>query len=706
MLPWKTLLIILVFISIIRITYAASPDCISCHGLGGDDNATRVNVSAMNQTYVIHSYLNNRTGQPGLDGSSYDWNNRRCWACHSNTGNTSYTIVGGGNDHPSKYRNPRSCGDCHRRNDTAGSDYERFLIPLRDNDGIYRLTDDYGAHFNLTLYPNYTNDTMVSARKFNASYYNMTNLIGALDVRDVECVVCHNNSIGTLWTDVNVSANNKSRATWKSNVSHYGVNVSGAPLVGSGLVQGTPGNCTYCHVQGDASVRARWLNATQIRHESNVSHCTNCHGKLDSVNTLHDVYVTKETSVHYAFEFKQGVDVTDRLASCVACHGTNMSFNGTQPAGLPIKICEDCHLPDGSGPYTNSGSWNLRSDLQPWSIANREALGIPIIYNHVPYNNNATLNATDPDAIRVRRNLSNETGGLYQPGVLTASSCFSFNNATGNGTCHGVGYALRFNASNGSEGFFMHYPENDQKVQTPRSPFMDAYVTDRAPNTSQCTWCHRKDNATQRQHWARPIQITPETMYGAQETDECYNCHSKTRNQAKNFHVRDLFKGIRCDQCHFNFTKMNASYGRPDRWVNETMFNSSVHGRSGIFGVGNVLYCTNCHTITRHPPSEAGWRWCEDCHVVPPRYANESPNIDDPQRHNLTNRPQNVSINVSGVMKSLVNVTNYTATQEGGCKACHSQTLYDNARATFNASIDKNCRFCHTFPDKMPGSPY
>jgi hypothetical protein len=243
---------------------------------------------------------------------------------------------------------------------------------------------------------------------------------------------------------------------------------------------------------------------------------------------------------------------------------------------------------------------------------------------------------------------------------------------------------------------------------------MDAYIPDRAPNTSRCTWCHRNENETQRQHWAHPIKITPEfrssdpdktAMYGAQESEECYNCHSKTRSQPEDFHERGLFKGIRCDQCHFNYTKMSGDYGRADRWINESLFNASVHGQPSIFGVDKVLYCTSCHTITKHPPSEAGWRWCEDCHVVPPRYANETPNKDDPQRHNFTNRPQNVNISVDGVSKTLVEVRNYTVSQEGGCKACHSPTLYDNARATFNASV-KNCKFCHPFPDREPESPY
>jgi hypothetical protein len=135
------------------------------------------------------------------------------------------------------------------------------------------------------------------------------------------------------------------------------------------------------------------------------------------------------------------------------------------------------------------------------------------------------------------------------------------------------------------------------------------------------------------------------------------------------------------------------SFNASEKWVNETLFTPSVHGNF------SVIYCTNCHTLTEgHPPPESRWHWCEDCHVVMPKYANGSPRKDVLQRHNMTFRPQFNLVNVGGTMTSVINVTD--------CTVCHDTDMYNTARTTFTRESGKDCRFCHSFPDLNIDSPY
>ncbi len=80
---------------------AGSADCIACHNIDGTAGAGRlVNFSAMNSSGAIHKNLNNGTE------TTLSADNKKCWACHGNGSNP-------GNKHPSNYRTPYDCEDCH-----------------------------------------------------------------------------------------------------------------------------------------------------------------------------------------------------------------------------------------------------------------------------------------------------------------------------------------------------------------------------------------------------------------------------------------------------------------------------------------------------------------------------------------------------------------------------------------------------------------
>jgi hypothetical protein len=668
------------------LTFGGGSDCISCHDIGltsaADVDVAKMNLSA--SPLPLHRRLNNQTGDPGFSVASFTGNNdsKRCWACHSNGSEPSNMGL--------NYLTPWLCYDCHT-NTTGG-------INTTTLKGNYSAPSVF-AHIPVNAMGNYS----------SAYQTNFTT--------GVQCWICHNNSVANT-NDTEPGPQLGDSA--KSNVSHYGITTF--------LVSNSAQNCTFCHVQPNATIRAMWgTNAPlgtwptsnvsfrgNIRHETNVSHCVNCHGNLSSAISFHSSELEKDISVHYAFDW-EGDDATDggaqppypnRDESCNACHN-NMSF------GLPneYKICEDCHLPNGTGPFTGpvpSGGpavlqFNLRSDLSGWNISDREALGIPIIYSHVPYNE--IQNSTT--SVFVTRNLSGETG---EAGMSTQSSCFSWNPASPNGSCHGVGYSLRLAATPpedialGKE-YFMHYGEREYGVGGVGSDyfnvtFMNTYIQDYAPNTSDCLFCHNQSNVSVRQFWGNAIQVKlnstgdydSNAMYGAQSNSDCYLCHVDSRTQPQTFHVAELNPGSDCEFCHFNYTLMD-SFSAPLKWINETLFNASVHGNRSI------MFCTNCHTMTEgHPPPESRWHWCEDCHVVMPQYPNGTPIKGAQQRHNMTFQPQYNMVNVGGVMTSVINVTD--------CSLCHDTAAYDQARSIFNKTSGKNCRYCHSFPDLNIDSPY
>jgi hypothetical protein len=635
------------------------PNCVFCHDNYNTSfyiNATKVNVSAMNQTYSLHRSLNNRSADPGdSDTGGWDWNNRRCWACHA-AGNSTDSFGGGVGNHPANYNQPFNCTNCHINGSSGNNVY--FASSL-----VLNVTNHWDG--------NASNESrgQDSRQEIFVTPPTVAN--------DSECIACHDNSLGTTWTDYDYNLS-LVRATARSNVSHYGINASGTPVVGPGLVVNSGQNCTYCHTQPNGAIRDLWLTngslkqwpttnvsfVGNIRHETNVSLCTNCHGNLSSSNLLHSEELDKEISVHYAFDW-EGDDAIDdeaqppypnREESCIACHN-NMTFGGPPQ----YKICEDCHLPNGTGPFTgpvpSAGpavlKFYLRSDLSGWNISDREALGIPIIYSHVPYNE--IQNSTT--SVFVSRNLSGETG---EAGMSTRSSCFSWNPASPNGSCHGVGYSLRLAATppedlaQGKE-YFMHYGEREYGAGGVGSDafnvtFMNTYIQDYAPNTTDCFFCHNQSNVSVRQFWGNAVQIYynrtnqsqyigDSLMFGATTFSECFNCHTSDKVAPSTFHASTLVPaagGPDCVACH--------DMGQPNTTIqiNVTALTLGVHGLVNqnasnttdltiVNGVPASKACWACHESTGGQPADdtMGDRYrtprnCWECHNGTAAFANVS----------------------------------------------------------------------------------
>ncbi|MHC4463866.1 MAG: multiheme c-type cytochrome, partial [Planctomycetota bacterium] len=684
-------------------TPVGGPDCVFCHDVGGaSPGAPKVNVSAMNQTYALHRMLNNRSGQPGVADTTYNGSNdsRRCWACHA-AGNSTASFGNGSGNHPANYNQPFNCTNCHINGSSGNDVYVAFSF-------VKNVTNHWDGNATNESRGQDTRQTIFVTPPFAFN--------------DSECIACHNNSLGTTFDpDANDTA--------ASNVSHYGINASGTPVIGPGLVQNTAQNCTYCHVQPNGTIRELWLTNNSdmgvilgnIRHETNVSHCDNCHGNLSSSIVFHSGNLSKEISVHYAFDW-EGDDNVDfagsadfepdnnKDESCPACHNA-MSFEPISE----YKICESCHLPNGTGPFPGPKpdgglppeQYTLRSDLSGWNISDREALGIPIIYAHVPYNSiqNATPPAGQSRGVQVKRNLSGESGEV---GMSTASSCFSWNPDTNNGTCHGVSYAARFNATPpedqaAGKEFFMHYKENDPTYDGVAAnyfnfTYMNTYIQDFAPNTTDCLWCHnRTENASVRRYWGNAILIYnnrsnqsqfigPELMFGATNNSDCYSCHTTDGAVPNTFHVSTLQPSVsaNCLECH------DQAGPQPGvtHDINVSVFNNSVHRNlnenatiSNASWNPIVKACWGCHN---EDGLEGGMELprynnpyiCTDCHINT-AYANVS---DAPKVS--THFTNSTTIKAS-----------YNTTVVRSCKNCHNLQEMINANddtetSTFDADGD------------------
>jgi hypothetical protein len=655
------------------VTYS---DCITCHNRTAPSTTGKLNITSMN----LSSTASHKNLTEGITNSTpiSDDVVKACWACHWNGTDPNTT-------HPNKttfnstFLNKTAwlCYDCHS-NTTGGI-----------TDVTSGVTSNYSAP---AVYAHIPQNAMNSITGTS----DRTNI-----TTSVQCWFCHNRSV--LISNNSLDATNLTNYSI-SNVSHYGTNQS---LINTTICTDCHKNATnasFWYFQPNASSASEpggrdlsdYINLT-IRHPAayannipNYTVCKYCHNS-SSVDSFHSQDLVMPAYVHRDYDwegdgdapFGTPIQAPQEGESCIACHQKMFGVSSSDPR----KTCEDCHVVNLSsgrpnGPFTTGPFFfSLRSDYNQ---------SVPLVYEHW---NGSISGLFVPDV--KTRNMSSGWGS-----TTTLSTCMAWNTNNGNGTCHGVSWENR----SGSKYFAFNRSLSDSDPASEKNMIPYKYgqgPIDFLPPSTNCTFCHIdvglvSDDPSRRERWGYAPTInssdSSSRMFGATNLSDCYFCHVENTQVPNFFHDQELT--VRwCDDCHFNFTLMNDSFSEPEKWVNETMFNSSVHGNASI------IFCQNCHTMTEgHSPPESRWRWCEDCHVVIPQYSNGSPKKDVMQRHNMTFRPQFNLINVSGVMTSVVNITD--------CTICHNATMYNQARSIFNRTSGKNCRFCHSFPDLNPDSPY
>jgi hypothetical protein len=596
----------------------------------------------------VHQNLSNTTANTTALADLVD---KACWACH---GNGSQPPPG---RHPANYRTPLECVDCHT-NTTGG----------------YNATTGRG---------NYSAPII-------SEHLNGTGVVSSANISintTAQCEECHTNSAPNNDTENGTTMNNSA----KSNASHYGTTDDLTP--GGNATT----DCTTCHK--NATIALQWglrqtayVNYT-IRHgEDNATFCGKCHNSTNADN-LHAEKLYLPWYVHYEYDWEDD-DESDgppyfEQESCFPCH------NEIKTDTYPSRICEDCHLNGSIGPYNDSdpnAEFSLRSD---WNES------VPYVYEHI-FKNASYMNATG-DIVNMT-GVGVNTGDVSElievpplppDPALRNSTCLAWSNDTQIGACHGVP------SSNTSDGYYAFSnksagitdPDFNLTNETYYPYTLNAPV-DWLPDTRNCTYCHL-GNASVRWQWG-DISYNVEHHYVTKNLTECYECHVVGGQRPYNFHAKEMHSGTGpCRFCHTDKLIMSKYPSRRYAFVNETVYNQSVHGNQ------SVMDCENCHTVTSNAtvnhtgsnyyPPQSGLKWCEDCHVV-----NQS--ASDPMSHNITSKPQNYNVTYQGVVMSVLNVTD--------CTACHNATMYNTAAATFNKTSGKDCRFCHTFPEREPESPY
>lgn len=188
-------------------------------------------------------------------------------------------------------------------------------------------------------------------------------------------------------------------------------------------------------------------------------------------------------------------DPPPKFESCAACHGE-------KHPGTP-KVCEDCHLPDGAGPYKAEGDFVLRADYD-----------VPLVYEH--YYDAGEMN------------VDNQSRGI------ALSSCFSFGPLVG-GTCHGVSHAYQ----DGAGGHFA-FNENWTEEDMERDPYEYTAPSSFLPDTTDCIFCHGQDDEQIRFVWGDATQIN--STHSAAVNEECYNCHVENGIKPSSFHSQGLYR--------------------------------------------------------------------------------------------------------------------------------------------------------------------
>lgn len=191
-------------------------------------------------------------------------------------------------------------------------------------------------------------------------------------------------------------------------------------------------------------------------------------------------------------------DPPSSVEYCYACHG----FEHMEPGGY-TRNCEDCHLSGGAGPVSEgvdpSHGYLLRGDYTA-----------PLIYSHYY---GASVNVPDQ---------SSKYGGTTIP------SCFGFNPATGQGTCHGVSNS---SAVDGKYAF------EDTNTDLKCMPYREATSLS-FPETSDCLYCHLQEDSSVVEAWANPNQVT--NHENATTNGDCYSCHVDGGSAPQSFHAVSL----------------------------------------------------------------------------------------------------------------------------------------------------------------------
>ncbi|MDO8725180.1 MAG: cytochrome c3 family protein, partial [Candidatus Methanoperedens sp.] len=324
-----------------------SSDCISCHDIGGIAGTGRIiNSTAMNDPNAIHRDLN--SGAVTTLSSENSSENKKCWACHGN--GREY-----GNGHPSNYKTPYRCPDCH----VPSSGQNLNFTPST----ILNVTQHYwngtsiGTSNTSTCYDCHNKSEMMLGTNLDpdgeASVYgganggnNSTSHYGkkradlsSLQGTNEYCYNCHNNTLTVFpfidpsnKTISNHSINNPSTNPACS-VCHFTGRIHNSTLFKPQLILPNSSYCTSsCHGEnGNSTFNNRSKhNGTQD--------CSTCHINISSSDTIHPIKYLQTSG--------QFNTTKTSAVNCTNCHQTGIA--GISAPIIPDPLKHSSNLSNGT----------------------------------------------------------------------------------------------------------------------------------------------------------------------------------------------------------------------------------------------------------------------------------------------------------------------------------------------------------------------
>lgn len=233
-------------------------------------------------------------------------------------------------------------------------------------------------------------------------------------------------------------------------------------LVPAVFLQAQAEECSSCH---------------KARHGD--AQCLNCHWNASTVSGRHTGAPYVPGSIHRGFDWEADDSNETNLPpdqeSCPACHA-DMKDHTSQV----VNTCVNCHV---EGRYVPARTLLIRDNMSSL---------IPKVYSHYP-----SVNVTQRDA-----------------------SCFGFDAATGEGSCHGVGFMYR-NKSGGYFAFNLNYTD----VSIRSDIYHWTSSIDNLPASGDCIFCHKQENTVIRKAWGNPAPLPQEPPHTEAKNSECMDCH-------------------------------------------------------------------------------------------------------------------------------------------------------------------------------------
>ena len=546
----------------------------------------------------------------------------------------------------------KKCWGCHSSNGTGPSKY--YLNYYDMGDRFANPYQCFDCHGNSTEYA-YLN--VINATKVFQHFIGASNVTAAnASDNSSSCVVCHN------LPELKVPyLENDTYNTGLSNASHYTTNRTELRNWSSN----TTANCSYCHQNSSTAFYVAMIDPVNNRNITNHSLNYNSSNPNCTVSQCH-----KTGWIHNITLAKPVANST----FCLTCHGKNTTSGLINFTGAVTSIkekhnnsmnCAECHM-------------NTSKDVHP----------VKYLLQNATYN---TSNSTAVTCITCHQTTAVDSKLSRTPPKIPSPLYHSDN--TSNGTIWNS-YWTSNNSLTSCLYCHSDTKHNATALGRPASWNGSNTVNSSLNGSTWCSSCHYQgysnySNMTSTFVTAS-LSVPPEITNGTYAlniynrsnyynhslkgyTDGvCRLCHGV--NLSSTSTVSNLIHNVTmvntCTGCHYSFEAMNNTT-RPDRYVDFSMYNTSLH---------RSLSCTNCHT--QGHKNIGARKACEDCHAV------QADPITEKDRHNITSTPSTYFVNGSNV----VGITD--------CTTCHNGALYNLSISTYGYWKQKDCDYCHTYPDK------